>query len=82
MNFLEMYEDLSKKKRITKMDKCRFLATMPDVVLSMTGSQCIRSLPDAKAIAAFYSDDDVEELFDYWFGFVKGFREDREEVWK
>ena len=77
MNSFDKCEELMKKKRITKKDKCDFLATLPDIVFSMTGFEPIKCLPDAKAVAAFYSDEDIEELFNYWYYYFKGLKDKR-----
>lgn len=67
---------LSKKKHISKMDMCRFLAQVPDTTLS-AGCET-----NADAIAKFYTDDDIKELFKYWFGLYKSMARDRKLLWK
>lgn len=79
MNAFDKTEELMKKRRLTKKDKCEFLATLPDVVVSMHGFEPIDHLPSWKNVAEFYTDDDINELFDYWFGYFKGLR--RKQAW-
>lgn len=76
MSFIDIYEELSKKKKLSKMDKCRFLASLPDVTLSAGCN------PDPKSIAEFYTNDDIDELFKYWFGFCKAFRRKDPYLWQ
>ena len=82
MNALDKVEMLQKKKHLTKKDKCEFLATLPEVVFSITGFQPIESLPSPEAVAKFYTDDDIQELFDYWYGYFKGLKDKRDTIWK
>lgn len=79
MNAFDKTEELMKKRRLTKKDKCEFLATLPDIVISMTGFEPIKTLPSWKNVAEFYTDDDINELFDYWFDYFKGLR--RKNAW-
>lgn len=67
---------LSKKRNISKLDMCRFLAQVPDTTIS-AGCDCT---PDE--IAKFYTDDDIKELFKYWFGLYKSMARDRKLLWK
>lgn len=67
---------LMKKKNITKMDKAKFLAQVPDTTISM------HITPDPKAVLAFYTADDIEELFDYWFKIYKAMADKRDYLWK
>ena len=76
MNFLDIYDELSKKRKLTKMDKCRYLASLPDVTM-MSGCE-----PNAEAVEKFYTKDDIDDLFDYWYGYCKAFRRKDPYLWQ
>lgn len=68
---------LQKKKKISKNDKARFLAQVPDTTIS------VHIKPgDAEAIKRAYSDADINELFDYWFGIYAGMADKRGYLWE
>lgn len=68
---------LQKKKKITKLDKARFLAQVPDTTIS------VHIKPgDVDAIKKAYSDEDINELFDYWFGIYAGMADKRGYLWE
>ena len=67
---------LSQKKKINLHDKCVFLAQVPDVTLSMN---CDNT---PEAIRANYTDDDIKELFRYWFSFYKNLHRKDDYLWK
>lgn len=67
---------LKDKKHLTKMDKARFLAMVPDTTLSMNIE------PSPSAVVNFYTDDDINELFEYWFSVFKGLESKEDYLWK
>lgn len=67
---------LKKKKQLSKMDKARFLAQVPDTTISM------HITPDPKAVLQFYTSEDIDELFDYWFGIYKAMMNKDGYIWK
>lgn len=68
---------LQKKKKITRTDKARFLAQVPDTTIS------VHIEPgNYKAIQAAYSDADIDELFEYWFGIYAGMADKRGYLWE
>lgn len=64
------------KKKISFKEKCRFLAQVPDATL-MAGCD-----PNPEAIERFYTKDDVNDLFEYWFSSYKSMMEERNYLWK
>lgn len=76
MNPFDQIRMLQKKKQLTKMDKARFLAAVPDTTISM------HVTPDPKAVIKFYTEDDINELFDYWYHTYEGMMKDRDYLWK
>ena len=67
---------LVNKKHISKADMCHFLAQVPDCTLSM---HCDTT---ADAIAAMYSNDDIKELYRYWFGIYKSMADKKGYLWQ
>lgn len=67
---------LKNKKQLTKMDKARFLAQVPDTTISMHVN------PDPKAVLQFYTAEDIDELFDYWFKVYKSMTDKDGYIWK
>lgn len=67
---------LRRKKNLSKMDKARFLAQVPDTTISM------HITPDPKAVLKFYSSEDIDELFDYWFKIYMSMADKKDYIWK
>lgn len=68
---------LQKKKKISKKDKVRFLSQVPDTTIS------VHIQPgDINAIKKAYSDADIDELFEYWFGIYAGMADKRGYIWE
>lgn len=67
---------LQKKVKLSKMDKARFLAMVPDTTMSMNIQ------PNANSVIKFYTEDDINELFDYWFKTYEKMMQDRDYLWK
>lgn len=74
---------LKNKKRITKLDMCRFLANVPDTTISVGLSPADIGMDETvEAISRMYSHEDLKELFWYWFG-IYSYMEDgkKEAIW-
>lgn len=68
---------LEKKKKVSFREKCKFLSEVPDCTISMHVKP-----GDPSEIEKAYSKDDVNELFDYWFGIYKGMADKRGYIWE
>lgn len=67
---------LDHKKHINLHDKAVFLSQVPDVTLSMNCD----TTPEA--IEENYTEDDIKELFRYWFSFYKNLNRKEDLRWK